>query len=52
MADDQSRNRLGRGLAALIGDMGTEAVAGDGGRTGRRRSTLTPTFEETRRCVS
>jgi ParB family chromosome partitioning protein len=27
MADDQSRNRLGRGLAALIGDMGPENAA-------------------------
>jgi ParB family chromosome partitioning protein len=29
MADDQQRSRLGRGLAALIGDMGTEATAVD-----------------------
>jgi ParB family transcriptional regulator, chromosome partitioning protein len=27
MADDQSRSRLGRGLAALIGDVGTESSA-------------------------
>src|SRR5690242_8571498 len=32
MADDQSRNRLGRGLAALIGDMGTETAVTDRGR--------------------
>lgn len=33
MAEDPARNRLGRGLAALIGDMGTEATV-----TGKARS--------------
>ncbi len=33
MADDPSRSRLGRGLAALIGDMGSEATVVDRGRT-------------------
>ncbi len=37
MADDQSRNRLGRGLAALIGDMGTESTVVDRSRGGQRR---------------
>jgi ParB family chromosome partitioning protein len=37
MADDQSRNRLGRGLAALIGDMGTETAVVDRGRGGGQR---------------
>jgi ParB family chromosome partitioning protein len=39
MADDQSRNRLGRGLAALIGDMGTETAVVDRGRaaSGQRK---------------
>src|SRR6185295_8365177 len=32
MADDPSRTRLGRGLAALIGDMGSEATVIDRGR--------------------
>jgi ParB family chromosome partitioning protein len=37
MADDQSRNRLGRGLAALIGDMETETAVVDRGRGGGQR---------------
>jgi ParB family chromosome partitioning protein len=32
MADEPSRTRLGRGLAALIGDMGSEAAVADRGR--------------------
>jgi ParB family chromosome partitioning protein len=32
MAEDQGRTRLGRGLAALIGDMGSEATVLDRGR--------------------
>jgi ParB family chromosome partitioning protein len=34
MAEDPARNRLGRGLAALIGDMGTETAVVDRGRNG------------------
>lgn len=36
MADDAHRARLGRGLAALIGDVGDEMDAGDRGRGQRR----------------
>jgi ParB family chromosome partitioning protein len=36
MAEDHGRNRLGRGLAALIGDIGTEPVAADQSRSQRR----------------
>ena len=36
MADDASRSRLGRGLAALMGDVGVETQAVDRGRNQRR----------------
>jgi len=36
MAEEGARNRLGRGLAALIGDVRTEAVIDRGARTPRR----------------
>jgi ParB family transcriptional regulator, chromosome partitioning protein len=36
MAEDTSRSRLGRGLAALIGDVGTETAALDRTRSQRR----------------
>jgi len=36
MAEDGARNRLGRGLAALIGDVGNEAVNNDRTRAPRR----------------
>ncbi len=39
MAEDQGRSRLGRGLAALIGDMGTEAQVADRSRSQRRLPT-------------
>jgi ParB family chromosome partitioning protein len=36
MAEDHGRSRLGRGLAALIGDMGSEAQVADRSRSQRR----------------
>jgi ParB family chromosome partitioning protein len=36
MSEDPARNRLGRGLAALIGDVGSEATVADRGRGQRR----------------
>jgi ParB family transcriptional regulator, chromosome partitioning protein len=36
MADDAARSRLGRGLAALIGDVGTETSSVEHGRAQRR----------------
>jgi len=36
MSEDGSRRRLGRGLAALIGDVDTEAVVSERARTSRR----------------
>jgi len=36
MAEDASRSRLGRGLAALIGDVGQEPQTGERGRSQRR----------------
>ena len=37
MADDAARSRLGRGLAALIGDVGDESAAVERARGGQRR---------------
>ena len=36
MADESARSRLGRGLAALMGDVGGESPAVERGRTQRR----------------
>ena len=36
MADDATRSRLGRGLAALIGDVGEESQSTERGKTQRR----------------
>ncbi len=37
MADDAARSRLGRGLAALIGDVGDESAVVERARSGQRR---------------